>query len=266
MTARLWLRLAEVSAPAIIAISILLAWQADRRDRAQLASQLAAAQQVIAQASTNQKDRDAQLTQTLAQLTAQKNSNLTAAQLLQLLPQALHLPQPITPAATDQATSDQNVGTRFIVPRGDAHATHMAAAAQSIPTPADGTPTNPTAAAPTSRAKGDSLPDKSRPNAAPDNPLPKSPPNDASPAAVLPATDLKPLYDFALDCQACQAKLTASQADLADEKTKSAALTKERDAALQAAKGGSVLRRIARAAKWFALGAAAGAIAAKATR
>jgi len=31
-------------------------------------------------------------------------------------------------------------------------------------------------------------------------------------------------------------------------------------------KGGSVLRRIARAAKWFAIGAAAGVIAAKAAR
>ena len=84
------------------------------------------------------------------------------------------------------------------------------------------------------------------------------------PGAVLPTADLKPLYDFALDCQACQAKLTAAQADLADEKNKSAALTKQRDDALQAAKGGSVLRRVARAAKWFLIGAAAGVVAAKA--
>ena len=61
-----------------------------------------------------------------------------------------------------------------------------------------------------------------------------------------------------------QVKLGAAQADLADEKVKSQALGRERDDALRAAKGGSVLRRIARAAKWFAIGAAAGAIAAKA--
>jgi hypothetical protein len=77
---------------------------------------------------------------------------------------------------------------------------------------------------------------------------------------------LKPLYDFAADCKACQAKLGAAQADLADEKVKSQALGRERDDALRAAKGGSVLRRIARAAKWFAIGAAAGAVAAKAAR
>ena len=81
------------------------------------------------------------------------------------------------------------------------------------------------------------------------------------PAVVLPGPDLKPLYDFALDCQACQAKLAADQADLADEKAKSATLTKERDEAVRVAKGGSALARVARAAKWFLIGAAAGAIA-----
>jgi hypothetical protein len=91
-------------------------------------------------------------------------------------------------------------------------------------------------------------------------------PDAIQPKVNFPAQDLKPLYDFASDCKACQAKLGASQADLADEKLKSQALSRERDDALRAAKGGSVLRRIARAAKWFAIGAAAGAIAAKATR
>jgi hypothetical protein len=86
------------------------------------------------------------------------------------------------------------------------------------------------------------------------------------PKVNFPAADLKPLYDFAADCKACQAKLGAAQADLADEKVKSQALGRERDDALRAAKGGSVLRRIARAAKWFAIGAAAGALAAKGAR
>jgi septal ring factor EnvC (AmiA/AmiB activator) len=81
---------------------------------------------------------------------------------------------------------------------------------------------------------------------------------------IIPAEDLKPLHDFTLDCQACQAKLAAAQGDLADEKSKSSALTKERDQALKIARGGSAWRRIARAAKWFAIGAAAGAVAAKA--
>jgi len=85
-------------------------------------------------------------------------------------------------------------------------------------------------------------------------------------AAVIPSADLKPLYDFALDCKACQAKLTATQSDLADEKSKTATLTKERDAAVRTAKGGSTLQRAARAAKWLLIGAAAGTLAARAAR
>lgn len=88
--------------------------------------------------------------------------------------------------------------------------------------------------------------------------------NSARGGAVIPAEDLKPLYDFTLDCKACQAKLTAAQGDLADEKSKTAALTKERDQALKIARGGSAWRRFGRAAKWFILGAAAGAAIAKA--
>jgi len=83
---------------------------------------------------------------------------------------------------------------------------------------------------------------------------------------LLPTADLKPLYDYAVDCQECRAQLSAVQGNLVDEKTKTQALTKERDSALQAARGGSVLRRVARAAKWFAIGAAAGAVAAKLAR
>lgn len=82
----------------------------------------------------------------------------------------------------------------------------------------------------------------------------------------LPAEDLKPLYDFSLDCKACKAQLAAAQADLKDERVKTEAVGRERDDALRVAKGGSVLRRVVRAAKWFAIGAAMGAAAAKLSR
>jgi hypothetical protein len=84
-----------------------------------------------------------------------------------------------------------------------------------------------------------------------------------SPKVYIPAEDLKPIYDFAVDCKECQAKLSAAQAGLQDERTKTKALSKERDDALRAAHGGSVLRRVGRAAKWFVIGAAAGAVAVK---
>ena len=84
--------------------------------------------------------------------------------------------------------------------------------------------------------------------------------------ATIPVGDLKPLYNAAVACKECQTELTAAQADLKDEQTKTQALSRERDDALRAAKGGSVLRRVARAAKWFFIGAAAGAVAVKFAR
>ena len=95
--------------------------------------------------------------------------------------------------------------------------------------------------------------------ALPNSPTPK-------PNAVVPAEDLKPLYDFTLDCKACQTKFATAQADLTDERSKTAALTCERDDALRIARGGSAWRRISRATKWFFIGAAAGAVAGKAIR
>lgn len=97
--------------------------------------------------------------------------------------------------------------------------------------------------------------DPSKAGLKPDAPVPQT--------ATIPAADLKPLFDFAATCKECQAKLAAATADKADDAVKLAALTKERDAAVTAAKGGSKWQRIKRAGKWFAIGAAVGAVAAK---
>jgi hypothetical protein len=228
MHTRLYLRLAEFLIPAIAALVLFSAWRADRRDRAQLAVDLAAAKQSLAQADTRQHDRDAQLLQTLAGLAAEKRAVTMPAEILRALPQQIPLPAPIR--------------------------------LQSQPTPpeADGGRVSTSEAVPGQAAK-------------PGGPAPagaNQAPSDKTPGetqAVIPAEDLKPLYDFGLDCKACQARLAASQADLSDEKAKTTVLTRERDEAVRAAKGGSALRRIARAAKWLAIGVAAGAIAARAS-
>jgi hypothetical protein len=110
---------------------------------------------------------------------------------------------------------------------------------------------NPSAA--TESRVGTSL---ARAGATPDAPTPTT--------AAIPNEDLKPLYDFAVDCKTCQARLATATADLADEKTKTQALGRERDAALKLARGGSLRQRLGRAMKWFLIGAIAGAIAAKA--
>jgi len=194
MPPRYWIRLAELTFAFLLALAVYFSWRADRRDRAQLAIELAATKQLLAAADARQHDRDAQLAQTLATLAAEKRTIVTPAQIIRELPSQIPLPSPIAP--------------------------------QSAPA------------------------------------LPNSPTPQAS--AIIPAEDLKPLYDFTIDCKACQAKLATSQSDLTDERNKTTALTHERDDALRIARGGSVWRRITRAAKWFLIGAAAGAVAAKA--
>jgi hypothetical protein len=95
---------------------------------------------------------------------------------------------------------------------------------------------------------------------------PNAPKDQAPPpaTATIPQSDLKPLFDYVQDCRACQLQLTAAGANLADERTKSEAIARERDAAVKAAKGGSFWSRVKRGAKWFAIGAAVGAVAATA--
>ncbi len=194
MPLRYWIRLAELTFAFLLALVVYFSWRADRRDRDQLAAELAATKQLLSAADARQHDRDAQLAQTLATLAAEKRTIVTPAQIVRELPSQISLPSPIVlqsaPAASNSSSPQTN--------------------------------------------------------------------------AVIPAEDLKPLYDFTIDCKACQSKLAAAQGDLADERKKTTALTHERDDALRIARGGSAWRRIGRAAKWFLIGAAAGAAAAKA--
>jgi hypothetical protein len=194
MPAKYLIHLAELALAILLALAIFISWRADRRDRSQLESELAATKQLLAAADVRQHDRDAQLAQTLATLAAEKRAIVTPAQIIRELPAQLPLPSPMV--------------------------------LQSAP-------------------------------ALPNSPTPQT-------NAVIPAEDLKPLYDFTIDCKACQAKLATAQGDLTDERQKTTALSRERDDALRIARGGSAWRRIGRAAKWFLIGAAAGAVAAKA--
>jgi hypothetical protein len=213
MQLRLWIQIVVMILAVALGVAIVDAWRADRRDRAQLAGELAATKKALADADARQHERDAQLTQTLAGLAAQKRAVNTPAQIVRELPHEIPLPAPIELQSLTQSKPPASQ-----------------IAGQPSPNPATLTTI------------------------------------DAKPGkAVIPAEDLKPLYDFALDCKACQARLIDTQSDLSDEKAKTVALTHERDDALRVVRGGSVWQRIGRAAKWFAIGAAAGAIAAKAS-
>ena len=246
MPTRFSIRVTAVAIASGLILALLAAWRADRRDRAQLAADLAAGRQALEQADARQHDRDAQLLQTLAALAAEKRAVTAPAQILRKLPQQIPLPAPIAlqtvPCEPNKSASESPKLTRS--------------------TNKQPTPTLPTAPCSSgSPWKGPPFgPEGLEPARSNYNPSSEA----AVAQAVIPAADLKPLYDFSLDCRACQAKLAAAQADLTDERAKTAVLTRERDEAVRAAKGGSLLRRIARNAKWLAIGVAVGAIAAKA--
>jgi hypothetical protein len=213
MASKFFLKLAAFVIAIVLSVAIVDAWRADRRDRAQLASELASTKKTLADADARQRERDSQLAETLSGLATLKRTIVTPSQIVRDIPRETPLPSPIT---LQSATP-----TNFPAPQAPA--------------------------APNSNSQTINAPEAKLPQ------------------VLIPTEDLKPLYDFALDCKACQAKLAASQSDLSDEKTKTAALARERDDALRIARGGTVWSRVARAAKWFAIGAAAGAIAARAS-
>ena len=247
MPTRLSLRLIEVLIIVALAAIVLAAWRSARRDREKLAADLAVAKQALAQADARQHQRDTQLAQTLATLAAEKRSVTTSAQIIRELPQQIPLPVPITLQTQDPISKPQ---------------TAPCSAGRSPRSPAGLESTAPPCKPWSSTDQPFGAEDSDPASATRSNPSAKP----AEPSGVIPAADLKPLYDFALDCKACQAKLAAAQADLTDERAKTAVLTRERDEAGRASKGGSFLLRISRNAKWLAIGAAAGAIAAKAHR
>jgi hypothetical protein len=83
---------------------------------------------------------------------------------------------------------------------------------------------------------------------------------------TVPQPDLRPLLDQLDACRACAERLAVAQQDLQDERTKVSALTAERNAAAQAARGGGFWKRFRLGTKWFLIGGAAGALAVSATR
>lgn len=99
----------------------------------------------------------------------------------------------------------------------------------------------------------------------PDLSAPPAPGQTISTTLSIPQPDLVPLYDDLQDCRASTAENAALEKDLSDEKTRSAALLHERDAAIAVMHGGTFFVRLKRAAKWFAIGVATGAAVAAVT-
>lgn len=87
--------------------------------------------------------------------------------------------------------------------------------------------------------------------------LPNAP---AAEEVVIPQADFKAVRDAQLTCEEDGAKLAACQSQQADAKQQLALAESQRDEWKTAAKGGSMWHRALGAAKWFAVGAASGAV------
>src|SRR5690242_428794 len=96
MTLQSTFKLAAIVTGAALCIAVFLSWRADRRNRAQLASELASTKKLLADADARQHERDAQLTQTLADLTKEKQTITTPIQIVRELPKEIPLPVPIS--------------------------------------------------------------------------------------------------------------------------------------------------------------------------
>jgi hypothetical protein len=234
----------------IAATTALRAWLASHDDFVRLQASLAAQKQTIDAADARERERAANLKETLAQIDALKHSAQSPAQILSELPKYLSLPQPITLMARDQNTTrGDNVIPAAIpsVTPGRPSANELLPAIKNGAVEGEegkGTPAGPWTGI------GPAIPG-----------APWIPELPAAPEARIPVADLKPLYDFVQDCRACQMQLDAARLNLADDATKMNALIQERDTAIRVSKGGSIGRRMRRNIVWFLAGAVTGAIA-----
>ncbi|MFZ0583103.1 MAG: hypothetical protein WAN72_18555 [Candidatus Acidiferrales bacterium] len=235
-------RIVEISgtlAALLLAVMAIQAWLAKHDDKLRMQATIAAQKQLLDAADARERDRDGALKDTLAQIESLKRSVQTPAR---DLPKYLALPQPITmlPSGAPASRGERGTGASDEVPC----TTRDACSASSSLSPA-----------PSSRTRSQ---DSSHGNSVGQTPaLPDAP----IPAAQIPASDLKPLYDYVQDCRSCQAQLATAKLNAADDAAKLAAITRERDAAITTAKGGTFWRRLRRNALWFAVGAGAGAVA-----
>lgn len=92
---------------------------------------------------------------------------------------------------------------------------------------------------------------------------PASPPfpeeTESASSIEIPQEDLKPLFDFSADCKACQITAAKQKQAIMLLGQEVESLRAERDAALNASKGGGFWSRLKSNAHWFAIGGAVAA-------
>jgi hypothetical protein len=200
-------------------VLVFFEWLAANRDATALKQTIAAQSKILDSASSDKRKNDLDLKKALAQIESLKRKVKAPSEAVRGLNELLPLPEPIT------FTSDEG-----------------RAPASLRPLPRDA--------------------GESASRTASDSPAPKNASQGAGSAAprnvaTVPAADLVPIYDYALDCRACTTQLEAARRNALDDAAKIQALQAERDAAIKSSHGGNFTRRLKVAAVWFVIGAGA---------
>lgn len=235
------------------------AWLAARSDQRRLQSTLTAQKQLLDAADARQRARGTTLKASLDQIDELKRRTQTVEQIARSLPEYLPLPQPITLTDSDLARPATGCGSVDNMKHKTKSESTPHQNQWDYPPPRDVAPIQ----------QGTDVPEKLIPpfvdgasaNVASLPPIAPFVPTDTSKPPVqtgqIPTTDLKPLLDYVQDCRACQEKLAAATQNASDDAVKIATLSRERDAAVTASKGGSFERRLRHSRRnlfWFALG------------
>ncbi len=286
------IEIAAFLATLLIATLAVHAWISSHAEQQRLQSTLAAQKQIIDAADARGHTRDMALNATLAQIEKLKRSTQTPEQIVRDLPKYLPLPQPITlvkaassgdgaarprseisdlqlgintpedpasplpktsPSLVPPAVRNPNLGSQSLdaslQPLGltsnaaTCPAPGLCASKSSIVYSASQVPSN----EPASQHGEQKLTPR---------PAGRTCVDSSNCSAQIPAADLKPLYNYVQDCRSCQSQLAVAKQSAMDDAAKIAALTRERDAAIAAAKGGTFWPRLRRNLLWFAVGAA----------
>jgi hypothetical protein len=237
---------------ALLAAALAIhAWLQTRADQQRLQSTLADQKRILDSSDASERARDNTLAATLAQIANLKRTTQTPEQVLRNLPKYLSLPQPITLVGSESPSNAQSQQGTALPEKSEG----------ATSSPDDSKAASGRAASSSSLSNARSRAPEGKPSSGTSLPIQLPAPCKSADdcAAQIPAADLKPLYDYVQDCRACQAQLAVAKQNQTDDAAKIAALTRERDAAVTAAKGGTFWRRARRNAIWFAVGAGLGA-------
>lgn len=290
-------RTIEVIAVSILLLVVALtfhAWIVSHDEEQRLQSTLAAQKRAIDDANSREQVRDATLNNTLAEIDKLKKATQSSQQLVGQVQKYLALPQPIqlvnrglspSPHTTEHALV-VDADSKSFKPQTVQMSTKGKSPSSAIPGLLRSTsrlgrdgilPPSPTVPESDSASENSlsiqshtdpgtisspataGVPFDSPVLQQPQLPSPASSCDDRSRcAAEFPAADLKPLFNYVQDCRACDATLAVAKQNASDDAAKIAALTRERDAAITASKGGSLFRRLRRNLLWLSVGAALG--------